>query len=95
MSAPSNQRKGVGFALLAAGLFGLSAPLAGSVSPHVEPVLFVGLLYLGSGIGLAGYSLLSRARRQSGSREAALQRADAPWLGEVALAALLFASGAA
>jgi drug/metabolite transporter (DMT)-like permease len=72
--------KGVAFALLAAVLFGLSTPLAKSVSPHVEPVLLAGLLYLGSGLGLGAYSLIQRARRQSRPREAALKHADAPWL---------------
>jgi drug/metabolite transporter (DMT)-like permease len=80
MNGSGNQRQGVGFALLAAGLFGLSTPLAKSVSPHVEPVLLAGLLYLGSGLGLGAYSLLGLGRRNSGSREAALKRMDAPWL---------------
>ncbi len=80
MSKISNRQKGIGFALLAALLFGLSTPLAKTVSPHVEPVLLAGLLYLGSGIGLAVYFLLRLGRKQSGSREAALKRADAPWL---------------
>ena len=56
MSELRNKRKGVGFALLAAGMFGLSTPLAKSVSPHVEPVLLAGLLYLGSGLGWARIS---------------------------------------
>lgn len=80
MSEFGNRRKGVGFALLAAVLFGLSTPLAKSVSPLVEPVLLAGLLYLGSGIGLGVYSLLRLSRRQRSSREAALKRSDAPWL---------------
>ena len=72
--------KGVTLALLAAMLFGLSTPLAKSVSPHIEPVLLAGLLYLGSGLGLGAYALLRLSRRQSSSREAALKRTDAPWL---------------
>jgi drug/metabolite transporter (DMT)-like permease len=80
MSNFGNRRKGVGFALLAAVLFGVSTPLAKSVSPHVEPVLLAGLLYLGSGIGLGAYSLLLLARKQTGPREAALKRTDGPWL---------------
>jgi len=80
VSALNNRWKGVAFALLAAGLFGLSTPLAKSVSPHVEPVLLAGLLYLGSGIGLAAYSMLRLARKQFASREASLNRTDAPWL---------------
>lgn len=65
--------------MLSAILFGLSTPLAKSVSPHVEPVLLAGLLYLGSGLGLGAYSLIQRVRRHSRSHEAALKRADAPW----------------
>ena len=80
MSEIGNKRNGVGFALLAAALFGLSTPLAKCVSPHVEPVLLAGLLYLGSGIGLGAYSLLRLVRQQAVTREAAMTRADAPWL---------------
>jgi drug/metabolite transporter (DMT)-like permease len=72
--------RGIAFALLSAALFGLSTPLAKSVSPHVEPVLLAGLLYLGSGIGLGAYSLLRFSRKKIGAREAALNRADTPWL---------------
>jgi drug/metabolite transporter (DMT)-like permease len=66
--------------LLAALLFGLSTPLAKVVSPHVEPVLLAGLLYLGSGLGLAAYALAQRLRRHGVGREAALKGADVPWL---------------
>jgi len=60
------KRKGVGCALLAAVLFGLSTPLAKSVSPLVQPSLLAGLLYLGSGIGLGVYLPLQLARRPKG-----------------------------
>jgi drug/metabolite transporter (DMT)-like permease len=57
-----NHLRGPLFALLAAGLFGLSPPLAkwliGSINPH----LLAGLLYLGSGVGL-GLVLFSRRLR--------------------------------
>ena len=53
---------GVAAALLVAVLFGASTPLAKSVSPRVDPVLMAGLLYVGSGLGLAAYAWL-RARR--------------------------------
>ena len=80
MSEFLHKWKDIGCAVLAAVLFGLSTPLAKSVSPHVEPVMLAGLLYLGSGIGLAAYSVLRLARKQVGPREASLKRADAPWL---------------
>jgi drug/metabolite transporter (DMT)-like permease len=72
--------KGVVFALLAACLFGVSTPLAKMLLPKVEPVLMAGLLYLGSGIGLAVYTLLRSRHRTLHSREAALRRQDWPWL---------------
>jgi drug/metabolite transporter (DMT)-like permease len=72
--------KGVGNALLAAVLFGASTPLAKAVSPHIEAVLMAGLLYLGSGLGLAAYAWLRRKRRGTDPAEAALTRRDIPWL---------------
>jgi len=58
-------------ALLAAALFGLSAPAAKLLVGRVDPWLLAGLLYLGSGLGLG---MLDRARRLGGAvkREAAL-----------------------
>jgi len=45
-------------ALLAAALFGASTPLAKLLVGQVSPVLLGGLLYLGSGIGLAAIRLV-------------------------------------
>jgi len=73
-------KKGVLHALLAALLFGVSTPLAKSLLPQVAPMLLAGLLYLGSGIGLAVYSTLRRNRGRNSRQEAALTRKDAPWL---------------
>ena len=76
--------KGVLYALLAALLFGASTPLAKSLLPQMTPLLLAGLLYLGSGVGLAVYSFLRSRRRDVARREAALTREDAPWLaGEI------------
>ncbi len=41
------------YALLAAALFGASTPVAKLLVGDMAPVLLCGLLYLGSGIGLA------------------------------------------
>ncbi|MGC3958568.1 MAG: EamA family transporter [Verrucomicrobiota bacterium] len=96
MSLPSSSDKsrpnwqGVGYALVAAALFGLSTPLAKQVSPLVHPVLLAGLLYLGSGIGLGAYSLLRQVRGRHGPREAALKRADVPWLAGAVMAGGVF-----
>ena len=75
------QRLGAVLGLLAAVSFGVSAPLAKLLLAEVSPQLLAGLLYLGAGIGLGVYRLT-----RSGTREAALTRADLPpMLGVVAL----------
>lgn len=51
---------GVPAALGAALLFGASTPLAKALLTNVSPWLLAGLLYLGSGLGLAVYRLVSR-----------------------------------
>src|SRR5436305_3589319 len=68
--------RGVGFALLAAVLFGVSAPLAKLLLLAESPQLLAGLLYLGSGVGLTVVWLMRRNK----TREAPLTRRDAPWL---------------
>jgi drug/metabolite transporter (DMT)-like permease len=69
----------VGYALFAAALFGASAPLAKIVLGDASPVLIAGLLYLGSGIGLATWIA---ARRMLLRHEPlrAIAAADLPWL---------------
>jgi drug/metabolite transporter (DMT)-like permease len=65
-------------ALLAAALFGASTPLAKLLQADVAPALLAGLLYLGSGAGLA---LVKMQQRLSGrAAEPPLQGADYPWL---------------
>lgn len=54
---------GVVAALAAAALFGAGTPLAKSLLGTVDPWLLAGLLYLGSGVGLTLWRLLSRAQR--------------------------------
>lgn len=65
-------------ALLAAVLFGASTPLAKLLQVDISPVLLAGLLYLGSGLGLA----LVKIGLRLGHRmpEPPLARADYPWL---------------
>lgn len=82
MDSPSHHPRpplaGVWFALIAAALFGASTPLAKLLlGEGISPVLLAGLLYLGSGCGLALWWLV---RSRVGSGEASLSRADMPWL---------------
>lgn len=64
---------GVRAALGAALLFGAGTPLAKLLLSSVSPWMLAGLLYFGSGVGLALYRLLRRAPRGR------LARGDVPW----------------
>lgn len=68
---------GAAAALLAALLFGASTPLAKRLLGEVPPVLLAGLLYLGSGVGLA---ILRALRRLRAGETAPLTSRDVPWL---------------
>jgi drug/metabolite transporter (DMT)-like permease len=70
---------GVSFAILAAVLFGASTPFSKILLGRSEPVLLAGLVYLGSGVGLAIWSGL-RSRSRGNSGEAKLKVSDLPWL---------------
>lgn len=69
-------------ALAAAVLFGASTPLAKALTGSLPPVLLGGLLYLGSGLGLA----LLRLGRDRGWKPSGLGPGEWPWL----LGAILF-----
>jgi drug/metabolite transporter (DMT)-like permease len=76
--SPGRIDKGVTLAILAAVLFGASAPLAKELLKGAPPQLLAGTLYLGSGAGLL---LVFLWRRRNSSRDASLGRRDIPWLG--------------
>ena len=71
---------GVRNALLAALLFGASAPLSKLLLYALSPMQLAGALYLGSGVGLALWRLTRRLRRNAPKIEASLERGDWPWL---------------
>ncbi len=68
------RQPGVRAALGAALLFGAGTPLAKALLQTVSPWMLAGLLYLGSGVGLAAYRAVTRAPRMT------LAQGDAPWL---------------
>ncbi len=76
---------GASMALASAALFGASTPFAKLLLGTVDPWLLAGLLYLGSGIGLA-LAQLARRPLGIGTTEAPLRRSDLPWLALVVLA---------
>jgi drug/metabolite transporter (DMT)-like permease len=64
------------YALAAAALFGASTPLAKLLTGELPPIMLAGLLYLGSGLGLA----VARLIRDRGFKSSGLSRAEWPWL---------------
>ncbi len=78
--------RNVFFALLAAALFGASTPFSKRWLGEIHPVLLAGLLYLGSGLGLA----LVRIVRDGGWRSSRITRSEWPWLlGAIAFGGVL------
>jgi len=67
-------------ALVAAALFGVSAPAAKVLLREIEPVLLAAFLYLGSGLGLFLYRFLLPAGGQNARAEAGIEKADIPWV---------------
>ncbi len=73
-------------ALAAALLFGASTPLAKLLGLSLSPVLLAGLLYLGSGFGLALLLLVRPLWRPTTEARARIPRRDLPWLAGAVLA---------
>ena len=71
---------GVPLALSSALLFGASPPLSKVLLATISPFMLAGLLYLGAGIGLALYRLLTSAAKTQ-KNTSGLSRKDWPWLG--------------
>ncbi len=73
-------------ALLAALLFGASAPLAKLLLGEIEPVPLSAFLYLGCGVTLLFVQGALKFKGGSGNREAPLRKPDLPWLAGAILA---------
>ena len=76
---PPTRLRGAAAGLLAAALFGASAPAAKLLLREIGPLFLASLLYLGAGVGLLLLRLVL-PRMADPSREARLQRADLPLL---------------
>lgn len=73
MTLQPGQRRGIAAALLAAVTFGLTVPIIKAWFGEANPWLLAGLLYLGSGVGLAIWSVI-----RGGAWS--VPRLDLPWL---------------
>ena len=67
-------------ALLAAALFGISAPFSKALLGEVDAIPLAGFLYLGSGLGALILMLLQKPGEKRRTVEAPLTWQDAPWL---------------
>jgi drug/metabolite transporter (DMT)-like permease len=77
-------RSGPLLALGSAFLFGASTPIAKLLLGTTDPLLLAGLLYLGSGVGLALATGVSRSLGLA-QAEAPLRARDLPWLAVIVL----------
>ena len=73
-------------ALLAAFLFGMSAPISKFLLGEITPILLAAFLYLGAGISLLIIMGLQRLGKKSNPTEAQIKKADLPWLAGAILA---------
>ena len=78
----THRYNGAALALLAAALFGASTPIAKLLLGFTDRLVLAGLLYLGSGVGLATVTAVTGVGLRA-HREAPLRRADLPWLAAV------------
>ncbi|MGM9651332.1 MAG: DMT family transporter [Faecousia sp.] len=69
------KRRAVVLAVLAAALYAINIPLSKLLLEKVQPTMMAAFLYLGAGLGLFGYGLLSRDRKKSQR----LTRAELPY----------------
>jgi drug/metabolite transporter (DMT)-like permease len=75
----SKSAQAVAMAVLAAALYGVSAPVAKLLLAEIPPTLMAALLYLGAGFGMA-IILLARGLRRAKQSEAKLTRRELPYL---------------
>ncbi|MDV0441005.1 DMT family transporter [Methanorbis furvi] len=73
------QHAAIGFAVLAAVLYGISSPAAKLLLESVPPALLASLLYLGAGIGMFAVSIIQSSRNKV-RREAPLGKKDLPYV---------------
>lgn len=74
----TSQKTAIFWAILAAGLYALNAPVSKLLLEEVPPTMMAALLYLGAGIGLAVVRLVQRMTGK-GKKEASLTKKDMPY----------------
>lgn len=80
----SQRRKGIAFALLAAALYAVNAPLSKILLAFIPSTLLAGFLYLGAGLGMCFLSWIRRFRKARPA-EAPLTKAELPYTAAMVL----------
>ncbi len=81
----SKQHLAVFQAILAAALFGISAPISKLLLEKIPPMLMASLLYLGAGIGMLFLGLIKNSKNKE-AKEAKISRVELPYvIGMIAL----------
>ena len=71
--------KSIGYALLAALLYGISSPVSKLLLVELPPTLMAALLYLGAGLGMLGINLYKHLMKQE-AREARMTAKELPYI---------------
>jgi len=74
------------YGILAAVLFGISAPLSKLLLEGMDPVILAGLLYLGAGSVMGALLASGKLLKAREAEEARIERRDIPWLAGATLA---------
>lgn len=75
----SKKIKAIGFAILAALLYGISAPVSKLLLDKIPPTLMAALLYLGAGMGMLGISLYQLLNKKE-KKEAKMTFKEMPYI---------------
>lgn len=71
-------RMGIAFAILAAALYAINAPLSKILLAYMPSTLMAGFLYIGAGLGMGILALIRKARK-SIKKESRLTKAELPY----------------
>lgn len=76
------KRLPIALAILAAALYGISAPVAKVLLTKLSPYVMAAFLYLGAGLGMTLIKAVQKARRQAGTvrQEASIPRREWPYV---------------
>ena len=83
-AGPLHWESGAGLALLAAALYGISAPVAKVLLETLSPTFMAALLYLGAGLGMLAVVAIRRLRKEPVT-EAAITKGEFPWVAAMIL----------